>query len=64
MEPVTKKIKQNPLALHDAIANVHHAMHLLDNVNYKIVKIFRKNKDAAKIQDRNGYYPLYLVFRH
>ena len=64
MEPVTKKIKQNPLALHDAISNVHHAMRELDNVNYEIVKIFRKNKDAAKIQDRNGYYPLYLVCWH
>jgi ankyrin repeat protein len=64
MEPVTKKIKHNPLALHDTIANVHHAMHELDAVNYEIIKIFRKNKDAAKIQDTNGYYPLYLVCRH
>lgn len=64
MEPVTKKTKHNPLALHDAISNVHHAMHELDAVNYEIIKIFRKNKDAAKIQDTNGYYPLYLLFWH
>jgi ankyrin repeat protein len=64
MEPLTKKIKQNPLALHDAISNVHHAMRELDNVNYEIVKIFRRNKEAAKVRDTNGYYPLYLVCHH
>ena len=64
MEPLTKKIKQNPLALHDAISNVNHAMHELDNVNYEIVKIFRRNKEAAKVRDTNGYYPLFLVCHH
>ena len=64
MEPLTKKIKQNPLALHDAISNVHHALCELDNVNYEIVKIFRRNKEAAKVRDTNGYYPLYLVCHH
>ena len=64
MEPLTKKIKQNPLALHDAISNVHHALRELDNVNYEIVKIFRRNKEAAKVRDTNGYYPLYLVCHH
>lgn len=59
-----KKMKQNPLALHDAISNVHHAMNELDNVNYEIVKIFRRNKEAAKVRDTNGYYPLYLVCHH
>ena len=63
MEPVTKKIKHNPLTLHEAIANVHD-MHELDAVNYEIIKIFCKNKDAAKIKDTNGYYPLYLVCLH
>jgi len=64
MEPVTKKMKHDPLALHDAIANVHNAMPELHADNYEIIKIFCKNKDAAKIKDMDGYYPLYLVCRH
>jgi ankyrin repeat protein len=64
MEPETKKPKHEPTALHDAIVKANQSPAFFSDHNKAIFDLFHRNKDAAKIKDADGNYPLYLIFRY